>query len=177
MENITFIDIISLIALAWAVITGWCKGLISQIASLLGFILSIWLASRYGAVAGAMLHLSPSWQNPGGFFIVVILTLIAVALASWTLDKFLKLIGLGLLNRVLGVVVAILKWGILLSALLTAFLSLNRRIHLVKESTLHQSVMFETYTLFSEKAMPQLKQMLDELPWEKITPENPDNHE
>jgi membrane protein required for colicin V production len=177
MENITFLDIITLIVLAWAVITGWCKGLISQIASLLGFILSIWLASHYGAQVGALLHLSPSWQNPGGFFIVVILTLIAVALAGWMIDKFLKIIGLGILNRLLGVAVAILKWGLLLSALLTAFLSLNKRIGLVEESSLRKSVMYDAYTLFSEKAMPQLKQMLDEIPWEKVSPEKPENHE
>lgn len=172
-HSLTFVDIIALIALAWAMICGWRRGLISQVVSLVGFILSIWLASRYGSQAGAFFHLSPTWQNPGGFLIVVVLALIGSSLIGWLINKLFVAAGLGCLDALLGMGLAVLKWALLIGALFTAFSALNKRVHLVEEETLRKSLSFDAYCLFAETLMPRLKEMVSEVPWSEITPEIP----
>ena len=50
-----FFDILTLVALVWAVISGWRSGFVSQLLGLLGIILGIVLSLRYGASVGEML--------------------------------------------------------------------------------------------------------------------------
>ena len=138
-----FFDILTLVALVWAVISGWRSGFVSQLLGLLGIILGIVLSLRYGAAVGAMFHIDARFSVVAGFLITFVATLIVATILAKLLARVLSFIGLGWVNTLLGIVLSIVKGLIVLSMLYAAIYSLNANLQFVEPTYFDNSISFD----------------------------------
>ena len=98
---------------------GLMRGLVREVLSVAGWIASFWLAQVYAVQTGDWLPLSGSADSLrylAGFVVVFLLVLVAFALLSMALRKLASAVGLGPLDRALGVMFGALRgWLLLLS--------------------------------------------------------------
>ena len=138
-----FFDILTLIALIWAVVSGWRSGFVSQLLGLVGIILGIVLSLRYGADVGAMFNIDARFSVVAGFLIVFIAVLIISTILARLLAKVLSFIGLGWVNTLLGIMLSIIKGVIVLSMLYAAISALNANSQLIEPAYFDNSISFD----------------------------------
>ena len=142
-NRMNFFDILTLVALVWAVISGWRSGFVSQLLGLLGIILGIVLSLRYGAAVGAMLGIDARFAVVAGFLATFVATLVAATLLARLIAKVLSFIGLGWVNTLLGILLSTVKWLIVLSMLYAAIFALNTHLNFVEPQYFNESISFD----------------------------------
>ena len=138
-----FFDILTLVALVWAVVSGWRSGFVSQLLGLLGIILGIVLSLRYGASVGEMLGIDARFSVVAGFLITFVATLIVATLIARLIARVLSFVGLGWVNTLLGIVLSIVKGLIVLSMLYAAIFALNANLQFVEPQYFDKSISFD----------------------------------
>lgn len=157
-----FIDIIVLAAMAWAAYSGWKRGMILQICTLLGIALGFWLAAQYGAAVGQALHITGRFATAGGFAVVLVTVIIIVAVVSRLLRNTFRFAGLGSLDVVLGVLFSCVKMLLILCALLWVFDVLNGDTHrFLSEQTLAGSKLYRPILDLARHITPVLDGVTD----------------
>lgn len=151
------IDLIVCIVLVLAVWNGWRQGFIVQICSLAGIIAGLWLASRYGAAVGEFLQLDESVSAVGGFVVLLLAIVLAVAVAARLVRRLFHFAGFGIPDRLLGVAVSVLKYLLLLSILFSAFDSLNEDYTIVGPRTIEKSKTYKPVMRFADSLFPFLE--------------------
>ncbi len=138
-----FFDILTLVALVWAIISGWRSGFVSQLLGLVGIILGIVLSLRYGAAVGGMFDIDARFSVVAGFLITFVAVLVVATILSRLLAKVLSFIGLGWVNTLLGIVLSIVKGLVVLSMLYAAIYSLNLNSQLIEPDYFDNSISFD----------------------------------
>lgn len=151
------IDLIVCLVLVLAVWNGWRQGLILQICSLAGIVAGIWLAARFGAEVGALLRLDEEVAAAGGFVVVLVAVVLAVAVAGRLIRKLFHFAGFGVADIVLGIAVSAVKYLLVLSVLFSAFDQLNVDYTLVGPQTVEQSRSYKPILRLSESLFPFLE--------------------
>lgn len=91
---------------------------------------------------GGWLHVDPAYGYIVGFGVVLVVGLIAVTVIGYVLRKIFHLAGLAMPDRLLGVVVASLKYLLVLSSIFAAFDYINNDYALVQQEKLDRSVCY-----------------------------------
>ena len=138
-----FFDILTLIALVWAVISGWRSGFVSQLLGLLGIILGVVLSVKYGAAVGAMFHIDARFSVIAGFLITFVATLIVATILAKLIARVLSFVGLGWVNTLLGILLSVVKGLLVLSMLYASIYSLNLNAQLIEPAYFDSSVSFD----------------------------------
>lgn len=142
----TTLDIILLICFLPAVYTGLKHGLIHQLVGIAIVALSIWLGTHCGAFVAAklahFLHLNELGLKIAAFTVIFIGTFIGLKILGALLEGAVKLIMLGWLNKLLGVILAMVKYGLLICLVVMMFDSINSLTGLVKGETLEPCVVY-----------------------------------
>jgi len=118
-----WIDYTLIIIIALSALYGFFRGIVREILSLIGWVFSFWVALKYshnltglfegmGANEGLLYGVS--------FVALLLLTLIACTLISYVTGKFIKLSGMGFVDRGIGAVFGIFR-GLLIATALVLF--------------------------------------------------------
>ena len=141
------IDIIILVCFVPALIVGIRKGFMVQACSLLGIVASIWCAAKFAGIVGGYLsmHLdfSPVVINIIAFALILIIVSIVFSLLGKLLAKLMKVILLGWLDKLLGILLAALVTFCILGVIIFVFDSLDSQWHLIKSDILQTSVLYQ----------------------------------
>ena len=148
------LDILIIAILLWAGFNGWKKGLLKELISMGGFLLGLLIAATCYSILGEYLTVNGSQVNMltsiVAFLILWIIVPIALGFVATMLTKTLKGMQLGTPNSILGLLVSVLKSGLLLSCLLSAMNALGllsqekvAGSHLYKPTTSIVSFIFE----------------------------------
>ena len=123
------LDIFIIAILLWAGFNGWKKGLLKELISMGGFLLGLLIAATCYSILGEYLTVNGSQVNMltsiVAFLILWIIVPIALGFVATMLTKTLKGMQLGTPNSILGLLVSVLKYGLLLSCLLSAMNALG----------------------------------------------------
>ncbi|MBR5465137.1 MAG: CvpA family protein [Alistipes sp.] len=157
------LDLIVYIVLFLALVNGWRKGLILQLCSLVAVVAAIFLASRYGAEVGALLKLDSQYVEPGGFVVVLLLAMLLVALLARVVRKIFHFAGFGMVDIVLGVLVAAAKYLLLLSLAFVAFEKINVDNTLLAQEKIEQSKTYQPVRNLSRQILPFVDWLGDEV--------------
>ena len=133
------IDIIFLLLMVFAVFRGYSKGLILGVFSFLAFIiglaaalkLSVWVANYFKKDIG----FTARWLPVLSFILVFIVVVLLINLGARLIAKTMQLVMLGWLNRLGGILLYILLYGIIFSI----FLFFAEKVYLFKAEVIHQS--------------------------------------
>lgn len=149
-------DIILGIPLIYAAYSGFRDGIVVQLGGIAGLIIGIYLAFRYGDALGMWLGFDESFSAVGGFLLMIIAVLIAIAILGRITKGLFKFAGLGLFDSVGGLVLGIAKMALMLSVLLIIFEAINQRKHWASQKTIDSSVLYNPIREVSTLAFPYI---------------------
>ena len=158
------LDIILLLCFVPAIFQGIRKGFIAQAVSIISIILGIWASAHFADVVSGWIaqYLTASEQvlRLVAFALILVLVFLVLAALGKMLEGVIKLVMLGWLNKLLGVVFALLKTGLIVGLVIMAFSSLNENFKFVQESVLNESVLYPPLKKLAFEVFPYLKDML-----------------
>jgi membrane protein required for colicin V production len=112
------IDIIILVVICFFAVKGLVRGLVNEAASLAGLIVGGWLAYRYYSLLAApiksLLHLPAHLSSFLAFIVILLLTGICAHIIGNIITAALRLVMLGSLNRLGGVLIGAAEGALLL---------------------------------------------------------------
>ena len=160
----SILDIILLICFIPALVQGVRKGFIAQAISIASIIIGIWASSRFTEVVsewlGKYITVSDQVMKVVAFALIFIAVFLVLAAVGKLLEGMFKMVTLGWLNRLAGLVFALLKTSLILGILIMVFTSLNDTFDLVSEATLNESVLYPPLKEAAFKIFPYIKDML-----------------
>ncbi|RMG76196.1 MAG: CvpA family protein [Bacteroidetes bacterium] len=112
-----YLDIVILIPVLYFGFNGLRKGLIKELSSLAALVLGIYAALYWNSFAYQYLtahQITSKYIMPLSFALTFIAVVVFVHLIGKLLDKLIKVIALGMVNRLLGMLFGFLKAGVLL---------------------------------------------------------------
>ena len=157
-------DIIILLCFLPAVINGIMKGFIEQVVALVSLILGAWLAFKFSNVVGEWLkpyfEVSETVMHVISFAVIMIAVVLVLFFIGKILSGVTKLVMLGWLDRLLGLVFAILLAGLLIGIGIILFDTINVKFSLVDEAVLEESVLYSPIRDIAYTVFPYLKELL-----------------
>lgn len=158
------LDIILLVCFIPAIISGLRKGFIAQVVAIISIVLGVWLSVKFATLVGSWIsqwiEASPQLINIISFAIIFI----AVAVLLFTIGKLIeatiKIIMLGWLNKLLGVLFSMLKCILIIGFLIIVFEAINDAFGLVPESYLSDSLLYAPFRDIADSVFPLFKELL-----------------
>lgn len=155
-----YIDIIIILLLVGFGIGGWRKGIITEVATLLGLGFGLYGAFHFSDFTAAKLmqwiEINPKYLNVISFLVTFIVLAVLVNLLGRLVAKLVKSINLGFIDRIGGFVVGIAK-GLLICSLLVMLLNTLQLKGIVKDKAKQESVLYP----YVEMAVPYVYQGFD----------------
>jgi len=156
----TYLDVALALPLLYGVYRGFTKGLILSVASLLALLLGIFAAIKFSSYFGGYID---NWFQPDpkhlkvlSFALTVLRVVIIVRLIGWGLDKLVKAVALGFVNRLLGVVFNVMTWAFLLSVLISIADSSEYTKNIINEKHKDESVLYRPLSKVAPLVFPYL---------------------
>ena len=157
----SYLDIFFAIPLIWGIVRGLMSGFIRSLSIFIGLILGVYIAHIYAP------DLSPTIQEwftlsakqclSLAYVIIFIAVMILVAIVSRILDKFLHLILLGWLNKLLGALFGFFKWAIILSLFIMLIEYANSKFEFLTPEKKSESLLYEPIKNVVPTIMPYVK--------------------
>jgi len=156
-----YLDIVLGLPLLWAVYRGFTKGLIISVATLAALILGVYAAIHFSSFFAEYLnnwfHPSPKNLRILSFAVTFVLVVILVRLIGWGLDKLIKAVAMGFLNRFLGVFFEMVKWVFILSVIISLMDSSDRTKNLISEKYKDESALYRPVSKLAPIVFPYLR--------------------
>lgn len=124
----TLLDWVLVVLWGGVALSGFWKGAVRLVFGIGGLVIGLWLAVAIGQDLGIALagHVTPLWVAAAlGRVIPVLAALLLFGLAGWGIDRTLKAMRLGWLNRLLGAALAGSVGAVLLGVLLVLSLGIS----------------------------------------------------
>ena len=157
-------DIIILICFLPAVISGIMKGFIQQVIALVSLLLGAWLAFKFSNVVGEWLQpyfeVSETVMHVISFAVIMVAVVLVLFVLGKVLTGVTRLVMLGWLDRLLGLVFALLIAGLLIGIGIVLFDTLNAKFELVDNALLEESVLYSPIRDIAYTVFPYLKELL-----------------
>ena len=130
-------------------------------SSLAGIVLSVWAAFKFSAlVCGWLkpyLSLSETTLSVVAFALILVAVCLVVLIVAKLLTKVLEMSMLGWLDKILGLVFALVVNALLLGVFIILFDTLNLKFGFVKPEVLDDSIVYTTLRDFCYLVFPYLK--------------------
>lgn len=154
------IDLVLGIFLLWGIIQGFRNGLIIEAASLAALILGIWGAMHFSDVTAVFLVEQFSLHTRHLFVIAFAVTFIAIVILvhflARALDKLVRAVALGWLNRLAGIVFGAVRMAFILSIVLVILNTIDRKKPFLPQDQVRDSFLYEPLSSFAPALFPFL---------------------
>lgn len=157
------LDIVLLACLIPAVIQGLRKGFIAQVVAIISLVLGGWLAYRFSSAVtewlGQWISASGPALNIIAFILIFAIVVTLLFLLGKILEASIKIILLGWLNKLLGLVFSLFKYVLVIGLLIILFDSINGKFGLVSDEFLDSSFLYSGIRSISWSVFPYLKSL------------------
>jgi membrane protein required for colicin V production len=119
MQTLSSIDWILLAVIGFSMLLGLLRGIVQEIFSLAGWVAAFYLAQYYAPNMAQWLPMEGSSEMlrfAAGFVVVFVIVLIVQVLITGVVRKMLSMVGLGVLDRLLGSLFGALRGVVILLA-------------------------------------------------------------
>ncbi|MBS4013053.1 MAG: CvpA family protein [Bacteroidetes bacterium] len=124
-----YLDLILILPLVYGAIRGFAKGFIIEVASLasliVGVFIAVLLSDIIGEIAESIIDWNPIIVKIVVFAVALTLVIFIVHLIAKSLEKIVKIAGLGIFNRIAGLVAGFLKMAFFVSVILILLNNIN----------------------------------------------------
>ncbi len=159
------LDIIIIICFIPALINGIRKGLVAQAVSIFSIILGAWLSFRFSSEVSSWIgqfipSATPAILNITAFTLILIAVIFILFAIGKIIEASIKIVMLGWLNKILGVIFALVKCALFIGLAIILFDSLNKTFNIAHESYFSESVLYPHFRHMAYTVFPYLKQLL-----------------
>ena len=155
-----YIDIILGVLLLISVINGFSRGFVEELTGLVALILGIWIAIHFSDLVGNFLikifHVSFKHFSIIAFFITFLIVVVLVHIIGSFVNRLVKAVSLGFLNRLAGLAFGAVKGALILSVLLVVFDKIDQDVHIVSKETRSESRLYTPIRNFAPGVFPFL---------------------
>ena len=159
-------DIVIAVILIFAFVRGFMKGFFVEIASLIALIGGIYGAIYFSYFAADILKIYVDWSENyitlTAFAVTFIAIVIAVSSLGKVFTKMANFVALGMVNKILGGIFALLKSAVILSVIFVFIARLNNIIHFIEKETLETSVLYTPVKKIVPTIFPKIVKEIDE---------------
>jgi membrane protein required for colicin V production len=160
-----YLDIIIAIPLLWGAFNGFRKGLIVEVASLIALIAGIYGAIEFSFFISDFLAQYVDWSarvmQTTSFCLTFLVIVIMVHLIARGIQKIAKLVALGTLNRILGVVFGVLKYLVIVAILIYLTNSVNGRYRFIAQETIEKSILYKPLASLVPGIYPSVEEYIE----------------
>ena len=139
------VDFLLIIIISWGVYKGFLNGLVKELASILGIIFGIFLAKNYYFILDKnillMLDVEPKLISSMSLILIFVLTIVTFNILANISTKFLQLIALNLLNKIIGSLIGGVK-SILILCFLVFIISKINQIQTIENNEMKTSIIY-----------------------------------
>ena len=157
----SILDIILLICFIPALIQGLRKGFIAQVVAVISIIAGVWMSFEFATLVSGWLGKYIPGAEQVLKIVAFALILAGVIVGRFLLGKIIegmfKLVMLDWLNKLLGVIFAMMKTALIVGFLILVFNSINDTFHLVSEKYLSESMLYPPLKGFADSVFPYLR--------------------
>lgn len=141
-----FIDVIIAVLLVVGLIGGIRDGLVKQICGLMGLIVGLLVGKTVYKPVGdwliGALSLSAEIAHIMAFILILLLVPLLFSLMGWLVSKFLGVISLGWLNRLLGGLVGVLKYALFVGIVIIGIEMFDKDASIVSKTCRETSILY-----------------------------------
>ena len=148
------LDIILAIVLAFGAVQGFRKGIIAQLCGVLGVLFGAWLAFNFGAKLGEWIGVE--LNDIVAYVIVFLVAVLVAGLFGRISAAVLKATGLGIINRLGGLLLSVVQYALILTLLLGLFERINSATKWVEPQVMEESVLAGPVKEVSDFVFPYL---------------------
>lgn len=156
------IDILLAIPLLFFIYNGWKKGLVREVATLVGLIAGIWACVHLSQQVAEWLNL----DSENSILIAFIITFIAVLVLTYLLGRcvegLLKAAKLSLLNRLAGALLGAVKALCILAVLLNYVVMFDKQETVLKPDMKKSSLLYRPVYNVGNRLTASLKQFIND---------------
>jgi len=155
-----YFDAIFAIFFLWSIYKGLTKGFIIMASTLAALLFGIWGAVHFSDITSDLLYrhlnLQTQYLSLISFALTFILIVIAVHILARAIDKLLKAVALGFLNRLAGMLFGILKTALIISIILVLVNNIDKRVPFIPEEHKEGSLLYEPLSKLAPAIFPFL---------------------
>lgn len=137
------LDILLAIPLCVFIFKGWKRGIIFELATLIGILVGAWAAGHFSTAVAEALDL----QGDGAVLIAFFITFLAVIVGTYflakTVEGVIKVVKINFLNKLLGAVLGMLKCLCVLSILLNFIMLIDRQQVIITPEAQAESILYK----------------------------------
>lgn len=137
------LDIILAIPLCIFIFKGWKRGIIFELAALIGIIVGCWAAGHLSTAVADALNLQGDGAVLAAFFITFMGVLFGAYFLGKAVEGVVKLVKINFLNKFLGAILGMLKCLCVLSVLLNFVLLVDANHDIITPKTQNESVLYK----------------------------------
>ena len=160
--QMNILDIVLGIPMLVLIYLGWKKGLVREVATLVGLLLGIWAAVHLSQQVAMLLEL----ESENAVLIAFIITFLAALVLTYLLGRFveglMKAAKISILNRLSGALLGLVKALCVLAVLLNYIVLLDRKEVVLKQDTKEESLLFKPVYDTGNRLTDSLKQFIEE---------------
>ncbi|MDR2585824.1 MAG: CvpA family protein [Prevotellaceae bacterium] len=156
-----YIDIIIIALLVVAAIFGVWKGFVRQLFGLVALLLGIYCALHFSGYAATFIS---QWIDKNetavtiiSFAITFVVVLLGVVFVGKLADRIIKIVALGLFNRLFGILFSVAKMAFILSICIWLLLAFDHLWPFFPHQDSHQSLLFAPVSKLAPSIFPYLK--------------------
>jgi membrane protein required for colicin V production len=168
--SVNYFDFIIAIFLLWSAYRGITKGFLIMAASLAAMIFGVWGAIRFSHLTAALLisyfGVQTKYLGLISFALTFVVIVILVHLLSRAMDKLLKAVALGIVNRLAGLLFGMFKAAFLISIFLVIINGINSRIPFIPDEHKENSLLYQPLSRLAPAIFPFLnfEEIKDRIP-------------
>ena len=155
------LDIILAVPLLYGLYKGFTRGLIIEIASLVGLVLGIYggvhFSHKTAAILGNHVDLTGNAMQLAAFIVTFLLILGGVYFIAKMLEKVVNLVAMKLLNKVGGAAFGVVKMALILSVLLIVIEALDQRWAFIPKNQKNTSYLYAPTASIAPLIVPVFK--------------------
>ncbi len=155
------LDLVLLIPLAYFAWKGFSKGFIITLAMLAGILIGFYAAIHFSEFAADLLrdHFDMKSSNikPISYLFTFIIVLVLTFLLGQFLTSVVKTTGLGIVNRIAGLLLGAAKGLLIVSALMMVLDKIDPKSYLVSKEQKEESILYKPLSAVAPKVFPLLK--------------------
>lgn len=161
-----YLDFIIAVPLLWGAWKGFQRGLVFEICMIIGMILGFYLAFKFSSLFEGLI--SKYIHNSGNmlpyitFFIVFICVILIMIFLAKFLEGLLKIGSLTTINKILGAIFGMLKFGIAVSVILSLLRPVDAKTGLMSAETKSQSKLYMPVMKTAHYIFPALQDVKEE---------------
>ena len=162
-------DIILAVPMCYFIYKGWKRGIVREVATLVGVLAGIWAAVHLSQEVAELLGLKSENAVLVAFFVCFVGALVLAWMIGRMVEGLMKAAHISTVNRVLGAASGMLKALCILAVVLNYAVMLDRKEEVLKPETKEESLLYKPVYNTGNRLTASLKQFIADHKedWEK----------